>query len=46
MGKYDKEFNELKLLADSIWEKAKELLGERTSVNQKRQQKLKAYAEI
>ena len=30
MGKYDKEFNELKLLADSIWEKAKKLLGERT----------------
>ena len=29
MGKYDKEFNELKLLADSIWEKAKKLLGER-----------------
>ncbi len=29
MGKYDKEFNELKLLADSIWEKAKELLGEK-----------------
>ena len=29
MGKYDKEFNELKLLANSIWEKAKKLLGER-----------------